>query len=110
MQRIFNSIYIEILLNLLSVMQEQEVYHLVFSSSATVYGHPKTLPIKETDEPSPINPYGRTKQISEQILWDLADSDKNWRFMSLRLFNPLGAHKSGDLGENPNGVPNGYSE
>lgn len=97
---------IEILLNLLSVMQEQEVYHLVFSSSATVYGHPKTLPIKETDEPNPINPYGRTKQISEQILRDLADSDKKWRFMSLRFFNPLGAHRSGDLGEDPNGVPN----
>ncbi|MGL4697242.1 UDP-glucose 4-epimerase GalE [Enterococcus larvae] len=97
---------LEILLNLLSVMQEQSVYHLVFSSSATVYGNPESLPIKESDKQKPTNPYGQTKVMSERILRDLAKSDERWSFISLRFFNPLGAHKSGDLGENPNGVPN----
>lgn len=97
---------LEIILSLLTVMQENEVFNLVFSSSATVYGEPKSLPIREADERLPINTYGKTKQMIEQILEDLAVSDPRWHLIALRFFNPLGAHKSGDLGEDPNGLPN----
>lgn len=93
-------------MNLLTVMQENEVFPLVFSSSATVYGMPDSLPITEKNEVKPINTYGRTKAFIEQILKDLAKSDARWKFISLRFFNPLGAHESGDLGEDPSGLPN----
>lgn len=94
------------MLNLLNVMEENQVYNLVFSSSATVYGDPETLPITEKNEVNAINTYGRTKVFIEQIMQDMVQADTQWRFISLRFFNPLGAHKSGDIGENPNGVPN----
>ncbi|MBL1224648.1 UDP-glucose 4-epimerase GalE [Enterococcus sp. BWR-S5] len=97
---------LEIMLNLLTVMEEYDVYRLVFSSSATVYGNPKELPVKESAQRKPTNTYGRTKVMIEQILQDLAESDSRWRFISLRFFNPLGAHKSSNLGEDPNGLPN----
>lgn len=94
------------MLSLLTVMQENEVFNLVFSSSATVYGEPKILPIREVDGCSPVNTYGKSKQMIEQILQDLSVSDQRWHLIALRFFNPLGAHKSGDLGEDPNGLPN----
>jgi UDP-glucose 4-epimerase len=79
----------------------------VFSSSATVYGDPATEPIAE-DQPvgQTINPYGRSKFIVEQVLGDLAASDPRWRVAVLRYFNPVGAHESGEIGEDPNGIPN----
>ncbi|MHC5228686.1 UDP-glucose 4-epimerase GalE [Enterococcus sp. LJL99] len=94
------------LINLLTIMQKKQVFHLVFSSSATVYGTPLVLPITEEADLTPISPYGQTKKMNEIILKDLARSDKRWRFISLRFFNPIGAHSSGDLGEDPKGIPN----
>lgn len=84
-----------------------EVFTLVFSSSATVYGDPATVPISE-DMPVGLttNPYGRSKYMIEQILTDLAISDERWRLALLRYFNPVGAHESGQIGEDPGGVPN----
>ncbi len=79
---------------------------LVFSSSATVYGDPQYLPIDEAHPTSATNPYGRTKLHIEEILADLAQSDPSWRIACLRYFNPVGAHPSGLIGENPNGLPN----
>ena len=79
---------------------------IVFSSSATVYGTPKTLPIKEDFPLSTTNPYGSTKLYIEGILKDLYVSDNEWSIAILRYFNPIGAHKSGLIGENPNGIPN----
>lgn len=93
-------------LTLLEVMNEYNVKKLVFSSSATVYGTPKTLPIKEDFPLSTTNPYGSTKLMIEEILRDLYKSDNNWSIALLRYFNPIGAHKSGLIGENPNGIPN----
>lgn len=93
-------------LNLLTLMEEYGVYNLVFSSSATVYGIPETLPISEGNRVKPVNTYGKTKAMIEEILQNLAELDHRWNFISLRFFNPLGAHKSGDLGEDPNGIPN----
>lgn len=93
-------------LTLLEVMNEFNVKKIVFSSSATVYGKPKSLPIKEDFPLSTTNPYGSTKLMIENILRDLAISDKDWSIAILRYFNPIGAHKSGLLGENPNGIPN----
>ncbi|MBW3557922.1 MAG: UDP-glucose 4-epimerase GalE [Actinobacteria bacterium] len=93
-------------LSLLSVMSEHDVHELVFSSSATVYGDPASLPVREDAHVQPTNPYGRTKLFIEEILRDLADSDPSWRIALLRYFNPVGAHPSGRLGEDPNGVPN----
>ncbi len=95
------------IINLLSVMKEHKVYNFIFSSSATVYGDAKIVPTPETAPTGEVtNPYGRTKVISEQILKDTANSDKNWKIIALRYFNPIGAHKSADIGEYPNGVPN----
>lgn len=79
---------------------------IVFSSSATVYGCPKSVPIKEDFPLSTTNPYGSTKLMIENILTDLYISDKDWSVVLLRYFNPIGAHESGLLGENPNGIPN----
>lgn len=93
-------------LSLLEVMNEFNVKKIAFSSSATVYGKPKALPIKEDFPLSTTNPYGTTKLIIEGILKDLYNSDNEWSIAILRYFNPIGAHKSGLIGENPNGIPN----
>ena len=93
-------------LTLLEVMQNHNCKRIVFSSSATVYGSPKELPIKENFPLSTTNPYGSTKLYIEGILKDLYISDNDWSIAVLRYFNPIGAHKSGLIGENPNGIPN----
>lgn len=93
-------------LNLLEVMKESGVKNIVFSSSATVYGMPHTLPIKEDFPLSVTNPYGRTKLMIEEILRDLHFSDPLWNIALLRYFNPVGAHESGQIGEDPHGIPN----
>lgn len=93
-------------LNLCEVMAKHGVKKLVFSSSATVYGKPHTVPITEDFPLSCTNPYGRTKLMIEEILRDLAVSDSEWDIALLRYFNPVGAHESGDIGENPRGIPN----
>lgn len=93
-------------LNLLKVMEKYSVKSLVFSSSATVYGKPETVPIKEEFPLSVSNPYGRTKLIIEDMLRDIYKSDNSWNFALLRYFNPIGAHESGEIGEDPNGIPN----
>lgn len=93
-------------LSLLEVMNEFDCKKLVFSSSATVYGSPKSLPIKEYFALSTTNPYGSTKLMIEDILRDLYVSDNDWSIAILRYFNPIGAHKSGLIGENPNDIPN----
>ena len=91
---------------LLKLMKKYNCKKLVFSSSATVYGNPKELPIKEEFPLSTTNPYGSTKLMIEQILQDTANADKNFRVAILRYFNPIGAHESGLIGEVPNGIPN----
>lgn len=91
---------------LLKLMKKYEVKSLVFSSSATVYGMPKTVPIKEDFPLSVSNPYGRTKLMIEDMLRDLYQSDASWNIALLRYFNPIGAHESGEIGEDPNGIPN----
>ena len=91
---------------LLDVMRNFGVKNIVFSSSATVYGMNNTVPFKEEMPTSATNPYGYTKVMLEQILNDVAFSDKEWSVTNLRYFNPIGAHESGLIGENPNGVPN----
>ncbi|WP_416145240.1 UDP-glucose 4-epimerase GalE [Planococcus koreensis] len=93
-------------LNLCKAMEKHGVKKLVFSSSATVYGVPERLPIDETCPLQATNPYGRTKMMVEEILQDLAISDASWRIAVLRYFNPIGAHESGRIGENPKGIPN----
>lgn len=93
-------------MNLLFCMQEYGVKKLVFSSSATVYGNPKSLPIKEDFPLQTTNPYGTTKLMIEQILKDVYQSNPDFDITILRYFNPIGAHKSGLLGEDPNGIPN----
>ncbi len=93
-------------LSLLEVMDEFNCKKIVFSSSATVYGKPKSLPIKEDFPLSATNPYGSTKLMIEDILRDLYVSDNEWSIAILRYFNPVGAHKSGLIGEDPNGIPN----
>ena len=93
-------------LTLLEVMEEENCHNFVFSSSATVYGSPKELPIKEDFPLSTTNPYGTTKLMIERILADLSKADKEMSIIVLRYFNPIGAHKSGLLGENPKGIPN----
>jgi UDP-glucose 4-epimerase len=90
---------------LLQVMAEHNVKKLVFSSSATVYGN-NTSPLNESMATSATNPYGQTKLMVENILFDLAKSDSEWSIACLRYFNPIGAHQSGLIGENPNGIPN----
>jgi UDP-glucose 4-epimerase len=93
-------------ISLLDAMQENEVKKLVFSSSATVYGIPKYLPYDENHSTSAINPYGRSKLHIEEILSDLAESDKEWSIAVLRYFNPVGAHETAMIGELPTGIPN----
>ena len=93
-------------LTLLQVMEEVQCKNIIFSSSATVYGDPHTVPILEDFPLSATNPYGRTKLMLEEILTDIYKADSEWNVVLLRYFNPIGAHKSGDLGENPNGIPN----
>ncbi|MCJ7776158.1 MAG: UDP-glucose 4-epimerase GalE [Desulfobulbaceae bacterium] len=91
---------------LCEVMERYGVKNIVFSSSATVYGDPHTVPIKEDFPLSPTNPYGRTKWMIEEILRDLHRTDEVWNIALLRYFNPVGAHPSGRIGEDPNGIPN----
>ncbi|GAB6524508.1 UDP-glucose 4-epimerase GalE [Bacillus cereus] len=91
---------------LCDVMQKHNVKKMIFSSSATVYGIPKTSPITENFPLGAINPYGQTKLMIEQILRDIAVADPEWSTALLRYFNPIGAHESGRMGENPNGIPN----
>ena len=91
---------------LLSVMQEQNCRTLAFSSSATLYGLPEQVPVAENAPVQPINPYGFTKAAVEQMLKDLSGSEPGWRIARLRYFNPVGAHPSGLIGEDPNGSPN----
>ncbi|MBE6158016.1 MAG: UDP-glucose 4-epimerase GalE [Firmicutes bacterium] len=93
-------------LNLCKVMQKHNCKKIVFSSSATVYGSPKSLPIKEDFPLSTTNPYGTTKLMIERILDDIYISDKDFSIAVLRYFNPIGAHESGLIGENPKGIPN----
>lgn len=94
-------------INLLKTMEANHVNKLIFSSSATVYGTPKRVPIKETDGTgTPTNPYGRTKLMIEKILNDYSVSHPNMSIAILRYFNPVGAHSSGLIGENPRGIPN----
>jgi UDP-glucose 4-epimerase len=93
-------------LNLCDIMTQYGVKNLVFSSSATVYGFPKQVPISEDFPLAATNPYGRTKWMIEEILRDLYIADNSWSIALLRYFNPIGAHESGRIGENPNGIPN----
>jgi len=94
-------------LTLLEVMKENGVQTIVFSSSATVYGEPHTVPVTEDFPLNPAtNPYGRTKQIIEDMFRDLAVAEPAWNIALLRYFNPVGAHESGQIGEDPNGIPN----
>lgn len=93
-------------LNLCEVMKRNNVKNLVFSSSATVYGDPHTVPITEDFPLIPANPYGRSKLMIEQILRDVYSADNKWKICLLRYFNPAGAHQSGRIGEDPGGVPN----
>jgi len=97
---------VDALLTVAEVMREHGCHRLVFSSSATVYGTPERLPIAETAALSAANPYGQTKLIGECILRDLAAAAPEWRHASLRYFNPVGAHASGRIGEDPRGTPN----
>jgi UDP-glucose 4-epimerase len=91
---------------LLETMKRHGVKNLVFSSSATVYGEPAGLPLTEDSPLGPTNPYGRTKLMIEDICRDLARAEKGWRILLLRYFNPVGAHASGKIGEDPRGIPN----
>jgi UDP-glucose 4-epimerase len=91
---------------LCEVMARHNVFNLVFSSSATVYGDPHAVPIREDFPLSATNPYGRSKLMIEDIFRDLGVSDNRWQVILLRYFNPVGAHESGRIGEDPNGIPN----
>ncbi|NNJ84353.1 MAG: UDP-glucose 4-epimerase GalE [Gammaproteobacteria bacterium] len=93
-------------ISLLQAMEDCGVRRLIFSSSATVYGIPQYLPIDEAHPTHPTNPYGRNKRHIEEMLGDIAGSDRTWRIVSLRYFNPVGAHDSGLIGEMPRGIPN----
>ena len=97
---------LESTLTLLEYMQKYNVKNLVFSSSATVYGDPVKLPITEDMSKSATNPYGQTKLMIEQMLEDISKTNEGWSITSLRYFNPIGAHESGLIGEDPNGLPN----
>jgi UDP-glucose 4-epimerase len=92
-------------LNLCKLMAKYQVYNLVFSSSAAVYSEKAKVPFREDAPCGPINPYGRTKWMIEMILKDLFVSDQEWRIILLRYFNPVGAHPSGKIGEDPHGIP-----
>lgn len=91
---------------LLSVMKEYDIYNIVFSSSCTVYGKPESVPVKETDSMAPTNPYGRSKLMVEEILRDSYKALPSLSVSILRYFNPIGAHPSGRIGEDPDGIPN----
>ncbi|NVJ68692.1 MAG: UDP-glucose 4-epimerase GalE [Gammaproteobacteria bacterium] len=91
---------------LCKVMAEFDCKNLVFSSSATVYGDPEMVPIRESFKTQATNPYGRSKLVNEEILTDLSVSDSEWNIVLLRYFNPIGAHPSGRIGEDPNDIPN----
>ena len=92
---------------LVDVMRKHGVKNIIFSSSATVYGAPDTMPITEDcPKGSVTNPYGQTKSMLEQVLTDIQKADPEWNVVLLRYFNPIGAHKSGTIGEDPNGIPN----
>lgn len=93
-------------ITLLETMTEHHCFNLVFSSSATVYGEASEPPFAEDAPTRPVNPYGRTKWMIEHILADVAAADERWRMAVLRYFNPVGAHESGRLGEDPTGIPN----
>ena len=94
-------------LTLVDVMRKNNVKNIIFSSSATVYGDPAQIPItEECPNGQCTNPYGWTKSMLEQVLTDIQKADPEWNVMLLRYFNPIGAHKSGTIGENPNGIPN----
>lgn len=93
-------------LHLLNLLQKHNCKNFVFSSSATVYGMVKTMPVTEAAEIGATNPYGRTKLFIEEFLRDLHKSDPSWNIMILRYFNPCGAHPSGRIGEDPSGIPN----
>ena len=93
-------------LSLVKAMDRADVRSIVFSSSATVYGDPAKVPITEDSPLTATNPYGWSKLMVEQILRDLAHADTRWRVALLRYFNPIGAHESGTIGEDPNGIPN----
>lgn len=95
------------LINILTAQLEKGNTNFIFSSSATVYGNPKTLPITENNETQrPFSPYGNTKKMAEEILEDLSNAHRESNIISLRYFNPIGAHQSGLIGELPNGIPN----
>ncbi len=94
-------------LELARALRDHGVYDIVFSSSATVYGQPDEVPVREDAQLKPAtNPYGRTKVMNEQMLADLYTADERWNVMLLRYFNPIGAHESGLIGEDPKGIPN----
>ena len=93
-------------INLCRVMQQRNVKNIVFSSSATVYGDPATVPITEDCSLACTNPYGRTKLIVEDLLRDMNTADPSWNVVLLRYFNPVGAHESGEIGEDPHDIPN----
>ena len=93
-------------INLCRSMEESGIKNLIFSSSATVYGNPRFLPLTEDHPLEPTNPYGRTKLVAEKLLADLCQSDPDWKVIMLRYFNPIGAHPSGMIGEDPRGTPN----
>jgi UDP-glucose 4-epimerase len=97
---------VDSLLVVLETMRARGVRHFVFSSSATVYGNPHTVPIDESFPLSATNPYGQSKLIAEQVLRDLLLAEPDWKIATLRYFNPAGAHESGLIGEDPNGIPN----
>ncbi len=99
-----NNVYGSIVLS--EVMAEKGIKTLIFSSSATVYGTDNKVPFKEGDPTSATNPYGKTKLFIEHILQDLCVADPDWTVTLLRYFNPVGAHPSGEIGEDPNGIPN----
>ncbi|SDB86820.1 UDP-glucose 4-epimerase GalE [Shouchella lonarensis] len=93
-------------INLCKCMEKYDVHQLVFSSSATVYGMPETVPLREDAPLHTLNPYGATKLVIENMLRDVSASNADWRIALLRYFNPIGAHESGLIGEAPNGIPN----
>lgn len=93
-------------INLLNVMNKNNVQKLIFSSSATVYGNPINVPIAEDEPIKPTSPYGQTKAMIEQMLADVAKASPEFKIVSMRYFNPVGAHTSGLIGEDPNGTPN----
>jgi UDP-glucose 4-epimerase len=93
-------------ISLVRAMREAQVFELVFSSSATVYGDPQYLPIDESHPTHGVSPYGQTKLMIETILNDVCTADPRWRVASLRYFNPVGAHETGLIGEDPTGIPN----